>query len=371
VTALLARALRSAHALAKFVVIVVAVALVLPGASEAAWFRGNTHTHTLNSDGNASPDVVVRWYREHGYQFVVITDHDFLTDTAPLQALFGAEGRFLVIPGEELTQTTMDGDPARSGGRRSGHVTAINVSRLVLPVGEDQGIVGRVAPKGTTLAQTFAENIARIREAGGIAQINHPNFLWSVGVEDMADLPDGTLFELWNGHPLINNLGGTDDRGHTSLSTEALWDALLTRGRRIWGVASDDSHDYYDLQNPDSPGPGRGWIFVRAERLTPGDIVGALQRGDFYASTGVTLEDYVASEREIAIVILAGARFGNRVIPTSSRYLTRFIGKGGRVLAEVPGVRPRYTIRGDEGYVRAVIIDSNGRKAWTQPVFVK
>lgn len=28
------------------------------------WFKGNTHTHTLNSDGDSTPDEVVRWYRE-------------------------------------------------------------------------------------------------------------------------------------------------------------------------------------------------------------------------------------------------------------------------------------------------------------------
>ncbi|MEJ1963680.1 MAG: hypothetical protein WDO56_19815 [Gammaproteobacteria bacterium] len=56
---------------------------------------------------------------------------------------------------------------------------------------------------------------------------------------------------------------------------------------------------------------------------------------------------------------------------TDSRFVTRFIGKGGRVLAEVRGHQPHYLIRGDEGYVRADIVDSNGNRAWTQPVFVK
>ena len=68
------------------------VALALAGnvhdaaAQDAKWYRGNTHVHTTNSDGNASPDVAARWYREHGYAFVVITDHEYLTDVAPLNA---------------------------------------------------------------------------------------------------------------------------------------------------------------------------------------------------------------------------------------------------------------------------------------------
>jgi hypothetical protein len=155
---------------------------------ELHWFRGNIHTHTLNSDGNAAPDAVVRWYREHGYQFVVITDHEFLTDVAPLHAVFGAEGKFLVMKGQEITQVIAD--LTHPDGTRQAHLNAINASRVVIPLGEGTGI-GRTAPRGTTVAQTYARNIAEIRAAGGIAQINHPNFRWSVGVEDMTQLPDG------------------------------------------------------------------------------------------------------------------------------------------------------------------------------------
>ena len=52
------------------------------------------------------------------------------------------------------------------------------------------------------------------------------------------------------------------------------------------------------------------------------------------------------------------------------RYLTRFIGKGGVMLASVAGVEPSYRFRGDEGYVRAVVTDSDGLQAWSQPVFL-
>jgi len=51
------------------------------------------------------------------------------------------------------------------------------------------------------------------------------------------------------------------------------------------------------------------------------------------------------------------------------RYVTRFIGNGGKVLAEVAGLNPAYNVKGNEGYVRAALIDSNGKRAWTQPVF--
>src|SRR5688572_4696692 len=71
--------------------------------ASARWYKGNTHTHTLNSDGDSTPDEVVRWYREHGYHFVVLTDHNFLTSIDGLNALHGADDRFLVVKGEEVT----------------------------------------------------------------------------------------------------------------------------------------------------------------------------------------------------------------------------------------------------------------------------
>ena len=320
-------------------------------ASELRWFRGNTHTHTLNSDGDSPPDVVVRWYRENGYQFVVITDHEFLTDVAPLNALLGATGKFLVMRGQEVTQILPDSThPDR---RRQGHVNAINPTRVVSPQG------------GASLAESYARNLAAIRAAGGLPQVNHPNWRWSVRLGDMLDLPDSTIFEIRNGHPGINSLGGTDAAGNVALSTEALWDSLLTRGKVMFGAGTDDAHYFTRPWDRTAPRPGQAWIFVRARELTPDAIVGALRRGDFYASTGVTLGEYRAEPGRISLTIVHTRGAGE-----DTRFRTEFIGRGGRVLAVVHGLSARYDIRGDEGYVRARITDSNGQQAWTQPVML-
>ena len=77
----------------------IGAALLMAAPASAAWYKGNTHTHSLNSDGDVAPDDVVRWYREHGYQFVVMTEHEYITDAAPLQAIFGAAEQFLVMQG--------------------------------------------------------------------------------------------------------------------------------------------------------------------------------------------------------------------------------------------------------------------------------
>jgi predicted metal-dependent phosphoesterase TrpH len=123
------------------------------------WFKGNTHTHTLNSDGDSTPDDVVRWYREHGYQFVVLTDHNFLTSVDGLNALHGASQRFLVVKGEELTDRA-DGKPL--------HINGLDVSREIPAQG------------GSTVVEVLQRSVDAIRGANGVPHINHPNFGWAI-----------------------------------------------------------------------------------------------------------------------------------------------------------------------------------------------
>jgi hypothetical protein len=319
-------------------------------AQSAKWFRGNTHTHTLNSDGDSPPDSVARWYRDHGYQFLFITDHEKLTDPAPLNGKFGQPGKFLLIAGQEVTQRIADSSHYRA--TRQAHVNALGVREVVMPIGE------RGLARGISMPAAYSDNVARIRAAGGIPQINHPNFVWSVRLADLVALPDSVLLEVANAHTGVNNAG--DD---VSPSTEALWDSLLTRGKTVFAVADDDAHSFkpQDSDSYELTRPGRGWIVVRADTLTADAIMTGIRRGDFYSSTGVALDSLSSTREEVRLAIR---------VHQQNRYLTEFIGAGGRVLARVRGSQATYRIRGDEGYVRARITDSNGWRAWTQPVRV-
>jgi hypothetical protein len=75
------------------------------GGEPLKWFKGNTHTHSLNSDGDSTPDEVVQWYREQRYHFLFFTDHNTVTPVDGLNAVFAAPDRFLVIRGEEITDS--------------------------------------------------------------------------------------------------------------------------------------------------------------------------------------------------------------------------------------------------------------------------
>ncbi len=305
----------------------------LSPAKELMWYKGNTHCHTLHSDGDEYPRRVIRWYRDHEYNFVVITDHNRITEIKYLDS--DPNDDFILIQGEEVTDD-YNGSPV--------HLNALNAGELIEP------------RHGSSIAEALQNNIDAIREAGAVPQINHPNWKWSFTDIEMSQLTDVRLFELYNVCYDCNNFsaGGR-------LGMEDIWDRILSRGVLMYGVASDDAHDFLGEFHPRKSNPGTGWIMVRADRLTPKAIITAMEKGDFYATVGVILKDIRITKEEYRVEIQPYRDL---------TYTTKFIGKDGRVLQETYETRAAYVFTGDEHYVRARIQESSGRFACTQPVFI-
>ena len=192
---------------------------------ERHWYKGNTHTHTLNSDGDSTPDDVVRWYREHGYNFLVLSDHNFLTSVDGLNAVHGADDKFLVIRGEEVTDRV---------GDKPIHINGLDLPATVEP------------QHGATVLDTVQRNIDAIRRAGGTPHVNHPNFGWAITADELRQVERYKLFEIYNGHHAVNNLGGGGVPG-----MEEVWDRLLSAGKETYGIADDDAHVFKQPGNPD------------------------------------------------------------------------------------------------------------------------
>lgn len=310
------------------------------------WYKGNTHTHTLNSDGDSSPGEVAHWYRDHDYDFLSLTDHNYHTIIRELQREIDLENRrakhkpFLLIPGEEVT----DGITVE-GQAHPLHINGVGTTRLV----DRQG--------GESIVDVVQRCVDAIHAASGLPHVNHPNFRWALTADDLASVERLAHFEIYNGHPLVNNFGGG---GRPSL--EEMWDELLSRGERLYGVAVDDAHEFQGQFSPLRSNPGRGWIVVRATELTREAILEGMRRGDFYASTGVELIDVSAREETLSLAIQPHE---------DTRFRTYFVGRGGAVLAVDESMEPGYTLKPGDLYVRARVVSSAGFFAWTQPLFAR
>ncbi len=319
--------------LTRFCVALVLLALLATGASAAQtiWAKGNTHTHTTNSDGDSAPEVVVDWYKSHGYQFLFITDHGKVTDPTPLDK---AGDDFILIGGEES---------AVKGAKKPIHGCALGITRTI-----------PYTDVAATPAKSIVKMVDEIRQAGGVPQVNHPNFVWSFGYAELKGLRGPYLLEVFNGHPSVHNSGS-----ESHLSVEQTWDMLLSDGVTVYATATDDAHNLKEMA-ANKANPGRGWIYVRVTSLTADNVLAALRSGDFYASTGVELADYAFDGKTMTV----------RVKPKDGvRYWIRFVGKYGRILQETAGTEASYTVtaRADANdYVRCKVIASDNTVAWTQ-----
>lgn len=314
------------------------------------WRKGQTHLHSnLSGDSGTPPADVIRFYTEHGYDFIVFTDHNRVT-RAP------ASSSLLVIPGVELTQNLSECNPPDP------EVKGCNLHMNALFVGpQAPAAVELPPPLGATRLEVYLRELQLARSYGGLAQLNHPNFRWGADAATVTELArKGVRFlEIANASGDCNDDGDARHPG-----TEVLWDQALTAGVQLFGVATDDAHHYYDADAARRRGEtaytgDRGFIMVRAAR-SEAALRAALLSGDFYASTGVLLSRVALSASAMELAVAP---------ETAGDCEFTFIGTGGRELARSRGRTARYPIAGlTSGYVRAVVRDSAGHRAWVQPV---
>lgn len=416
--------------------------------TEPRWWKGNLHTHSLWSDGDDYPEMIADWYRANGYHFLGISDHNVLQEgqrwlevkapvsmggdlqyrggggivlekylkrfgpdwveqrtrdgkaevrlkpLAEYRSLLESPGRFLMIPAEEVSASWKKEktatEPERGGPV---HMNAINIRERVAPV------------SGTDAQAVMQENVNLIlaqREKTGqpmFPHVNHPNYKWGLTAEDMMRVKGERFFEVYSGHPNVHSEG---DEAH--LDMDKMWDVILAHRltdlglEPMFGVGTDDSHNYHTIRLGKS-NTGRGWVMVRAKFLTAESIVLAMEAGDFYASSGVTLSDVQRGRNRLSLAIAGepgvtyrtqfiGTRRGfdrrSELLPPNSPAAAasnphrRYSDDVGAVLAEVNGLTPSYTLKGDELYVRAKVISTkpkpNGavagevETAWIQPL---
>ena len=293
-----------------------------------SFLKGNLHTHSNLSDGDAPPEQVYSFYRDHGYAFLVLTDHNSRTDPAAYRDVL--RPGFVMIPGEEVT-TLGAGKPV--------HVNAI-CSRAT---------IGGGAFDTTREALSWA--VARVKEQDAIALVNHPNFDWTLTAEDLPAAHGADLLEIWSGHPYVNSEGDALRPSH-----EAIWTRALDAGETFAGVAVDDTHNFTDPSKEPSAKPLRAWVEVFGSQVNEGAICDGIRRGRMYASSGPKLARVVVKDDAIAITVTAPAK-------------VEFLGREAAALATVDAAangEARYTLRGGEGYVRARVTGADGKRAWTQ-----
>lgn len=297
----------------------------LPFDKVGQFYRGNIHGHTNASDGYWTPDEYINQYKRAGYDFVAITDHFMkhynfpLVDTTQYRT-----DDFTTILGAELHHKhTQFGD--------LWHLLAVGLPLDFAPYTDDE---------------TPADVIKRALDAGAFVAVPHPNW-YTLTVEDFEALGQVHAVECYNGTADRHN-----DRGYS-------WhyiDMLTSLGHRVAALAVDDTH-----MVPERGDFMRGWVYVKAESLTPDALLDALKAGQYYSSTGAQLHH---------VEVIAGDKVrvecspAEAILVNGERASTVRQDGHGLTSAELDISQwksPRFC--------RVTVIDRNGGRAWTNPIW--
>ncbi|MBQ7257568.1 MAG: PHP domain-containing protein [Abditibacteriota bacterium] len=321
------------------------------------YLKGQLHLHTTKSDGTGSPNMVAQGYREKGYDFIVITDHG--TNYNPYD-LIEKRDDFLCIPGAEWDS----GNWVNSQYLGKGVQIHLNALCYLGDFNQYKNVNCSVSDN----INAFLKEIYRV---GAIPTVNHPN--WNMPDPFAFDYRD--LMEI--DYPYILEVKNccVDNYSEGNLVIESMeytWDVLLTAGKKVLCTFDDDAHHYAvevrkltDMFHV----PFQSAVMVYAE-LTENCIKEALQKGDFYATTGIEFEKYEVSDKGIYVKIkdqgISKSKFNHDMV-----YNIVFKGRMGRPLAWFTGLEGEYIFKHipDEEYVRVKAYNTNYDCAMTQPIF--
>ena len=339
--------------------------------SELQWWKGYLHAHSYWSDGDQMPELVIEWFKTHGYHFLALSEHDrppveeYFKDVAPqdnpedawmsvhpdilkqyqnkygsdwvqtrmvedklqvrlkplseLAALFNESQKFLLMPSQEIYSLVKYEDkefsPAKPG---TAHINLANSYSRVYP------------DKGNSPLEAMQKTIDNMLKYGKtcgqqtLISLNHPNYMWGCVAEDIALTNGLKLMEIYTALSFCNSNGD-----NKRASAERMWDIVLTKRLAeldreiVYGMASDDCHTYEAQPGMRNWGrPGRGWIMVRSRTLTPESLITAINHGDFYGSSGVILNDIKVTDKSLSFSIQKqpGITYKTQFIGTKKGY---------------------------------------------------
>ncbi|MFL5800772.1 MAG: CehA/McbA family metallohydrolase [Roseiflexaceae bacterium] len=304
--------------------------LLKPG--EGRFFRGNLHCHSNKSDGLLAPGDVAAAYRDAGYHFIVLSDHFeaeygwWITDTRDLR-----EEGFTTIIGAELSSAAW---------------TERNVYWVVA--------AGLPVDFQAPAEDNHAEAIKRAAECGAFVVMLHPglNNLPLAVADTLPALGAVHAVEIYN-HNMA--AGALPDRAHGAY----MLDGLLEQGRKLLVNAGDDAHFGHPADR------FGGWLEVYCERLDPQALLDALKAGYFYSTQGPALRELLVDGNQLRVA-------------TNDVYAITLTGSGDRWLSGVmhtsqdgkPLAEATFDLTPFQGsYCRVTVVDSAGRRAWSNPIW--
>lgn len=322
---------------------------------DAHQFKANLHSHSCLSDGKLTPEEMARAYRERGYSILAITDHEAPYDHTDL-----SRDDFLMLTGYEIyirSSPKCEFDPFKPEIHinllaKEPHNTAFvafdpNFCKYMpAEVAAGREKRGELGPR--RYEREYIRSVIREAvKAGYLVTYNHPN--WSMEEPEEILHYDGILsLEIFNTGSQVMN-------GHEA--NIGLFDRMLRHGMRPFVHGADDNHNTHPFDHVLNDSFG-AWTMIMAKELSYGAVIEALEKGDFYASTGPEIRELSFEGRE---VLLRCSNARQIIMNISPKRSPSVCAESGGVINEA-----RFQIPDYAPYVYFTVLTADGKSAHTR-----
>lgn len=308
---------------------------------EGQFYKANLHCHTVLSDGKWTKEQVKEEYKKRGYSVVAFTDHRHYGWHPELMD----EG-FIPLAGFEADLNDWFKAPGDFKHVRCYHLLLWDKNPTAR-----KDYQAQQPPRRYGDIHSLNEYLYTMQEQGFLTCYNHP--YWSLqSYPDYAHLSNLNAMEIYN--------HGCEHDGLYGYAPQA-YDEMLRQGLHIGCVATDDNHNSYPPDHPLSDAFG-GWVMLKLESLTYENVIHALEKGHYYASTGPEMQEvYIKDD----IVHIKCSPVKKIYVATDSRNCYHKVAAQGEYLTEAS-----FPLKGDEGYIRVDCEDEYRRHAYSNAYFL-
>lgn len=322
------------------------------------FYKANLHCHSNISDGKKSPEELKEMYKSHGYSVLAITDHNLLVPHPELN-----DSEFLTLNGYELNM-----NEAYTNHSSKLHICAIALEQdnITDPcwhkskyIYSEERAMGHLVKKDENneferVYTPFGVNkmIGTLRENGFFVTYNHPS--WSLeNIEKFGQYEGMNAIEVYNNGCFMDGFHDNDIY---------CYDEFLRKRKRVFCIAADDNHNSFPPESRKFDSFG-GFIVIKAPKLEYRTITKALENGEFYASTGAEIYDYYYEDGKVHItcsdaehiILSSGVRYSRHVCGNVDEYINEAV----------------FDVPNDIEYFRVTVYGKNGKKAWTNAIYIE
>ncbi len=317
-------------------------------------FKANLHSHSTLSDGKLTDKELVKAYKDHGYDILAITDHEYPSAHNDLTT-----DDFLLITGYEayirpskicrfdrfkpeihINLFAKDKDNTAIIAYDPFYCKYMPLPKALIAPHK-----GNIGPRKFTwmYIQKF---IDAARENGYLVSLNHP--CWSMQeTKDIMKLKGFWSMEIFNTSSMKTS-------GYAE--NMPVYDMLLRHGRKMFCHGADDNHNKKAFEDPMCDSFG-AWTMIEADKLEYGSIIEAMEKGYIYASTGPAIKSLGVEDGQFILECSEAKRITMHMTPKYAK--TVYDKKGGTVK------KAKFAIPDDAPYVYFSVIDEKGNKAYT------